>query len=292
MAERLQKFLARAGYGSRRQIEEWVRAGRISVNGRPAELGLSVGAQDRIEIDGSPVAVAVALSNPVPRTILYHKPAGELTTRSDPQGRPTVFDRLPPLKTARWVAVGRLDLNTDGLLLFTTDGELANRLMHPSSEIEREYAVRVLGAVASEALERLQAGVELEDGRAAFTALRDAGGTGVNHWYHVTLKEGRNREVRRLWESQGVKVSRLIRVRFGPIGLPRELRPGRHRELTRPELAALYRAAGLKPPRVSAQRVAGAKAAIARKGTSTRMPRSGKTRGRNGHGITRKHTEK
>jgi 23S rRNA pseudouridine2605 synthase len=292
MAERLQKILARAGYGSRRQIEEWIRAGRIRVNGSPAELGLSVTAEDAIEIDGHPVALAIAHSQPVPRTLLYHKPAGELTTRADPQGRPTVFDTLPSLKTARWIAVGRLDLNTDGLLLLTTDGELANRLMHPSSEIEREYAVRVLGKVSPEVLERLLQGVELEDGRAAFATLRDAGGTGANHWYHVTLKEGRNREVRRLWESQGVKVSRLMRVRFGPIGLPRELRPGRHRALTRPETVALYRAAGLKPPRVSAQRVAGAKAAIARKGTSTRTPRSGKTRGKDGHGITRKHTEK
>jgi 23S rRNA pseudouridine2605 synthase len=288
MAERLQKFLARAGYGSRRQIEEWIRAGRLRVNERPAELGVSVGAQDRIELDGKAVAVAVALSRPAPRTILYHKPAGELTTRADPQGRPTVFDRLPPLKTARWIAVGRLDFNTDGLLLLTTDGELANRLMHPSSEIEREYAVRVLGTVATETLERLQAGVELDDGRAAFTALRDAGGSGANHWYHVTLKEGRNREVRRLWESQGVKVSRLIRVRFGPIGLPRELRPGRYRELIRSEVVALYRAAGLKAPRVSPQRVAGAKAAIARRRNSAHTPRSGKGRGRDGHGSTRK----
>jgi 23S rRNA pseudouridine2605 synthase len=288
MAERLQKFLARAGYGSRRQIEEWIRAGRIRVNERPAELGVSVGAQDRIELDGKAVAVAVALSRPAPRTILYHKPAGELTTRADPQGRPTVFDRLPPLKTARWIAVGRLDFNTDGLLLLTTDGELANRLMHPSSEIEREYAVRVLGAVSPETLERLLAGVELDDGQAAFGSLRDAGGSGVNHWYHVTLKEGRNREVRRLWESQGVKVSRLIRVRFGPIGLPRELRPGRYRELIRPEVVALYRAAGLKPPRVSPQRVAGAKAAIARRRNTTRTPRSGKVRGRDGHGSTGK----
>jgi 23S rRNA pseudouridine2605 synthase len=261
MAERLQKILARAGYGSRREIEDWIRAGRIRVNGSPAGLGLGVTAEDTIEIDGRPVAVAIALSQPVPRTLLYHKPAGELTTRADPQGRPTVFDRLPPLKTARWIAVGRLDLNTDGLLLLTTDGELANRLMHPSSEIEREYAVRVLGTVSPEVLERLLGGVELEDGRAAFADLRDAGGSGANHWYHVTLKEGRNREVRRLWESQGVKVSRLIRVRFGPIGLPRELRPGRHRPLTRPEIVALYRAAGLTPPRVSPARSTGAQSA-------------------------------
>jgi 23S rRNA pseudouridine2605 synthase len=292
MAERLQKILARAGYGSRRQIEDWIRAGRIRVNGRPAELGLSMTAEDTIEIDGRPVAVAVALSQPVPRTILYHKPVGELTTRADPQGRPTVFDALPPLKTARWIAVGRLDLNTDGLLLLTTDGELANRLMHPSSQIEREYAVRVLGAVSPGVLERLQGGVELEDGSAAFTAIRDAGGSGANHWYHVILKEGRNREVRRLWESQGVTVSRLMRVRFGPIGLPRELRPGRHRALTRPELVALYRAAGLAPPRVSPQRVAGAKAAKARRRNSTSTPRSGKGGGRDSHGSTRKHTEK
>jgi len=279
MAERLQKFLARAGYGSRREIEDWIRAGRISVNGDPAVLGLSVGAQDNIEIDGKPVAVAVALSQPVPRTILYHKPAGELTTRADPQGRPTVFDSLPPLKTARWIAVGRLDLNTDGLLLLTTDGELANRLMHPSSEIEREYAVRVLGAVAPEVIERLLGGVELEDGRAAFSALRDAGGSGANHWYHVTLKEGRNREVRRLWESQGVTVSRLIRVRFGPIGLPRELRPGRHRALTRAETVALYRAAGLKPPRVSAQRATGGKSAAGKRPRDSSPPRRRTKRG-------------
>jgi len=283
MAERLQKILARAGYGSRRQIEDWIRAGRIRVNGSPAELGLSVGAEDSIEIDGRPVAVAVALSQPIPLTILYHKPAGELTTRADPEGRPTVFDRLPPLKTARWIAVGRLDLNTDGLLLFTTDGELANRLMHPSSEIEREYAVRVLGAVSPEVLERLIDGVELEDGRAAFTTLRDAGGSGANHWYHVTLKEGRNREVRRLWESQGVTVSRLMRVRFGPIGLPRELRPGRHRALTRPEIVALYRAAGLTPPRVSAARIAaGGKSASGKRQRASSPPqRRGK------HGETR-----
>jgi 23S rRNA pseudouridine2605 synthase len=279
MSERLQKILARAGYGSRRQIEDWIRAGRISVNGRPAEPGLSVGAEDSIEIDGRPVALAVARSRPVPRTILYHKPAGELTTRADPQGRPTVFDQLPPLKTARWIAVGRLDLNTDGLLLFTTDGELANRLMHPSSGIEREYAVRVLGTVSPGVIERLLGGVELEDGRAAFAALRDAGGSGANHWYHVTLKEGRNREVRRLWESQGVTVSRLIRVRFGPIGLPRELRPGRHRALTRTEVVALYRAAGLTPPRVSAARVTGGKSMPGKRPGVPSAPRKRRGRG-------------
>jgi 23S rRNA pseudouridine2605 synthase len=291
MAERLQKLLARAGYGSRRQIENWIRAGRIHVNGKPAGLGLGVTGTETIAIDGQPVALAVALGQPVPRTLLYHKPAGELTTRADPEGRPTVFDRLPSLKTARWIAVGRLDLNTAGLLLLTTDGELANRLMHPSSEIEREYAVRVLGAVAPEVLEHLRDGVDLDDGRAAFTALEDAGGSGANHWYHATLKEGRNREVRRMWESQGVTVSRLMRVRFGPIGLPRGLRPGRHRALTRPEVVALYRAAGLRPPRAFPPRGADAKSAPARKRNMTSAPQRHKGRRKDGHGNTRKYTE-
>ena len=252
MAERLQKVLARAGYGSRRLIESWIAAGRITVNDRTAELGITVSAEDKIRIDGKPVSVAASIARTIPRTLAYHKPAGELTTRSDPEGRPTVFDHLPRLKTARWIAVGRLDMNTAGLLLFTTDGELANQLMHPSSEIEREYAVRVLGKVDAATLERLRSGIALDDGMAAFTSIRDAGGSGANHWYHVTLKEGRNREVRRLWESQGVQVSRLIRVRFGPLELPRQLRPGRHRALTRQEVVALYRAAGLKPPPAAA----------------------------------------
>lgn len=283
MAERLQKILARAGYGSRRQVEDWIRAGRICVNGRPAELGLGVTATDTIEIDGRTIAVTAALGQPAPLTLLYHKPVGELTTRADPEGRPTVFDRLPPLKTARWIAVGRLDLNTAGLLLFTTDGELANRLMHPSSEIEREYAVRVLGAVSPGVLEHLLGGVELEDGRAAFATLRDAGGSGANHWYHVTLKEGRNREVRRMWESQGVAVSRLIRVRFGPIGLPRQLRPGHHRPLTRPEIVALYRVVGLEPPRASSRRaVTGSSASAGRRQRTPHPPKQ-----RRGHGESR-----
>ena len=282
MAERLQKILARAGYGSRRQIEDWIRGGRISVNGSPAVLGLGVTGADRIEIDGRPVAVAIALGQPIPRTILYHKPVGELTTRADPEGRPTVFDKLPSLKTARWIAVGRLDFNTAGIMLLTTDGELANRLMHPSTEIEREYAVRVLGEVAAPVIERLLGGVELEDGRAAFGSIHDAGGSGANHWYHVTLKEGRNREVRRMWESQGVTVSRLIRVRFGPIGLPRELRPGRHRPLTRAEVMALYRATGLKPPRVSPQRTTGKKSAPGKRGKTPYSPQRRKGRGNTG----------
>jgi 23S rRNA pseudouridine2605 synthase len=256
MAERLQKVLARAGYGSRRQIESWITAGRITVDGTLAELGQSVTGQETIAIDGRPVSVSAAINRITHRTLVYHKPVGELTARSDPEGRPTVFDHLPVMKTGRWISVGRLDLNTAGLLLLTSDGELANRLMHPSYEIEREYAVRVLGKVEAPVFDQLLKGVPLEDGVAAFTSLRDAGGRGANHWYHVTLKEGRNREVRRLWESQGVKVSRLSRVRFGPIGLPRKLRPGRYQELTRQEVDALYHAVDLRPPRIPQQRTA------------------------------------
>jgi 23S rRNA pseudouridine2605 synthase len=257
MADRLQKLLASAGYGSRRQVEEWIRAGRITVNGIPAELGIRVTGKDDIRCDGKPLSVAAALGRTASRTLLYHKPAGELTTRSDPQGRATVFDHLPALKTGRWISVGRLDLNTTGLLLLTTDGELARRLMHPSYEIEREYAVRVLGWVEPRVIERLLTGVTLADGAAAFTSILDAGGQGANHWYHVTLREGRHREVRRMWESQGVKVSRLIRIRYGTIGLPRHLRPGRYREFSAQEVRALYRAVDLEPPRAPHRRPAG-----------------------------------
>lgn len=248
MAERLQKVLAHAGYGSRREIEAWIRAGRIRVNGQPAVPGTCVAATDRIQIDGRPVSPGRSAELP-PRTLIYHKPAGQVTTRSDEAGRETVFDSLPRIRRGRWITVGRLDLNTSGLLLVTTDGELAHRLMHPSWEIEREYAVRVLGEVAEDALAQLRRGVRLEDGVAAFTAIRDAGGTGANHWYHVTLREGRNREVRRLWESLGIRVSRLIRIRYGPVSLPRSLRPGRFRDLAPEERAQLYAAVNLKPPK-------------------------------------------
>ena len=259
MPERLQKILARAGYGSRREIESWIAAGRISVAGEVAQLGLCVSGREQIQIDGRTVALEAAVNRQTQRTLLYHKPAGELTTRSDPEGRPTVFDHLPVIRTGRWISVGRLDLNTAGLLLLTTDGELANRLMHPSYEIDREYAVRVLGQIGAPVFERLLRGVELEDGKAAFASIDDAGGRGANHWYHVILKEGRNREVRRMWESQGVKVSRLIRVRFGPVSLPRRLRPGKYQELVRQEVNALYRSVDLKPPRIPQQRSAGRK---------------------------------
>ncbi|HDP88592.1 MAG TPA: 23S rRNA pseudouridine(2605) synthase RluB [Thioalkalivibrio sp.] len=245
MAERLQKLLARAGYGSRREIERLIEQGQITINGKVATPGDHASETDVIAIRGEPVALS-KVAHFKARVIAYHKPVGEVCTRDDPEGRPTVFDHLPRMQSSRWVAVGRLDINTVGLMLFTNDGELANRLMHPSSEIEREYAVRVLGEVDDAMMKRLLAGVELEDGRAAFETLERAGGEGANTWFRVTLREGRKREVRRLWESQGVTVSRLIRVRYGPIELQRSLKPGRWVDLKPREMRLLYEAAGLK----------------------------------------------
>jgi len=253
LSERLQKVLARAGHGSRRQVEDWIRDGKITVNGKLAELGISVSATDIIKIDGRSVSTATGTST-LSRTLIYHKPAGELITRKDEAGRPTVFDHLPRLAHGRWISVGRLDFNTSGLLLVTTDGELAHRLMHPSWEVEREYAVRVLGEVDDEVLQRLQDGVMLDDGLAGFASILDAGGAGANHWYHVILREGKNREVRRLWESQGLQVSRLIRTRYGPIELPRDVRAGRFRDLTDKELTTLYGLVKLDAPESRPQR--------------------------------------
>ncbi len=245
MSERLQKFLARIGQGSRRQIEDWIRQGRIIINGVPAQLGVSVNGAERIEIDGK--LIQVRAFGQKRRVLAYYKPIGEVTTRSDPEGRPTIFEKLPILRDSRWIAVGRLDLNTQGLLLLTNDGDLANRLMHPSSQIEREYAVRILGEVAPATLRQLQEGVPLEEGIARFDSIREAGGEGANHWYHVILREGRNREVRRLWESQGVAVSRLIRVRYGPISLRRGLHPGRWDELNETQMDELRKTVGALP---------------------------------------------
>ncbi len=244
--EKLQKVLARAGLGSRRELEHWITDKRITVNGVVAKLGDRVLAGPDIRVDGHSLS-AGARHGTRRRVILYSKPEGQVCTMADPEGRPTVFDHLPVLRNARWIVIGRLDFNTQGLLLFTTDGELANKLMHPSGEIEREYAVRVLGKVDADMLARLRAGVQLDDGPAHFDDIRDAGGEGANHWYHVTLKEGRNREVRRLWEAVGVKVSRLIRVRFGPVTLPRMLRPGRWQELDKESMTALIQTVGLAP---------------------------------------------
>lgn len=251
--ERLQKVLATAGVASRRQAEAWIREGRVSVNGAPAELGMKVTVEDRVEVDGRRIHLEKRLDQS-PRVIAYHKPIGLVTTRKDPEGRPTVFDELPAISRGRWIAVGRLDINTSGLLLFTNDGTLADRLMHPSSEISREYACRILGEVTPEIVERLKTGVQLEDGPARFDSIETSGGEGANQWFHVTLREGRNREVRRLWESQGLTVSRLMRVRYGPIRMDRYLSRGRSRSLKPGEMRALYDEAGLPPPFVMPER--------------------------------------
>lgn len=238
MSEKLQKVLARAGLGSRRQLEDWIADSRVAVNGRTAKLGDRVESTDRIFVDGRPVRI-IPEEKFKRRVLIYHKPDGQVCTRFDPEGRETVFEHLPVIRGQRWIAIGRLDLNTSGLLLFTNDGELANRLMHPSYEIEREYAVRILGNVDGAMLNRLQEGVELEDGMARFETITDAGGTGANHWYHVVLREGRNREVRRIWETEDVRVSRLIRIRYGNVTLPRMLPFGKWHELTNRELRDL-----------------------------------------------------
>jgi 23S rRNA pseudouridine2605 synthase len=246
MAERLQKWLANAGLGSRREVERWTAAGRITIDGRTARLGDKVTGDERILLDGRPVPKARHASRP--EVLLYHKPTGEICSRSDPQGRPTVFAGLPRLKTGRWISVGRLDVATSGLLIFTTDGHLADRLMRPSSGLEREYAVRVAGDVAAEAVASLRRGVQLEDGVAHFERIEFAGGEGTNRWYRVVVSEGRNRLVRRLWEAAGLTVSRLIRIRFGAVRLPRDLRRGQTRPLRGRDVALLYRAVGLTPP--------------------------------------------
>jgi 23S rRNA pseudouridine2605 synthase len=226
--ERLQKLLAAAGFGSRREIETWISAGRVSVRGQVAKLGDRASPGDLILLDGKEIKFGAGKTRP--RVILYHKPVGELVTRRDPEGRATVFDKLPKLSPGRWVSIGRLDLNSSGLLLFTDSGELANQLMHPRQEIEREYEVRVQGGLADEAIRRLLAGIELEDGPARFKRiepLKSRKDSGTNRWYRVVLVEGRNREIRRMVEAAGGRVSRLMRVRFGPVSLPLSLAAGR-----------------------------------------------------------------
>ncbi|MBL8446936.1 MAG: pseudouridine synthase [Zoogloeaceae bacterium] len=241
--QRLQKVLAQAGIASRREIEEMVIAGRISVNGLPADLGQKIGPGDRVKVNGK--LIPLRFTQSTPRVLIYHKPEGEIVSRQDPEGRASVFERLPAIRKGRWIAVGRLDFNTSGLLLFTNDGELANRLMHPRYEVDREYAVRLLGQLSDEQIGELTAGIQLEDGVARFDSLTDAGGEGVNHWYRVTLAEGRNREVRRMFESQGFTVSRLIRVRYGPVVMPSKLKRGMWMEMPEGDVCAL---AGLPAP--------------------------------------------
>lgn len=242
--EKLHKALARAGIGSRREMERWIDAGRLEIDGEKATLGDRIFDGQKIKLDGKPVDLAVG--QPV-RCLLYHKPVGEVCSRKDPEGRRTVFDSLPPLKNGRWIVIGRLDFNTSGLLLFTTDGELANALMHPSSMIDREYLVRVMGEVTDEQLAQLKKGVELDDGVARFTDIQEGGGDGINRWFYVVLMEGRNREVRRLWESQGLTVSRLKRVRFGNVFIPSKLKKGQWMELTDKDVAVVYDMANLAP---------------------------------------------
>ncbi len=243
LEERLHKVLAQAGLGSRRALEERISSGQVKVNGDVALLGSSVRSGDRIELDGRSF-IASAQSEPA-RALIYNKPEGELTTREDPEGRPTVFDRLPPIKGARWIAVGRLDINTTGLLLLTTDGDLANALMHPSAEVRREYVCRIHGEVSDDIVEQLRRGVQLEDGPAKFDEIEGIGASDSHAWFRVVLSEGRNREVRRLWEAVGFQVSRLKRIRYGSVELPRLLRRSHFEELPAERVNALRTELGL-----------------------------------------------
>jgi len=279
--------MAAAGLGSRRGLEKLIADGQVRVNGEPAELGRTVNEGDTITFDEKTWRV---VSEPVlHRTLIYNKPEGEVTSRSDPEGRPTVFDRLPKVKNGRWVAIGRLDMNTTGLLLLTTDGELAHAMMHPSSNVDREYACRIRGKATDEQIQRLKEGVELNDGPASFSDIQEAGGTGENHWYHVTIMEGRNREVRRLWESQGLTVSRLKRVRYGAAFLPKRLRMGQWSEISPKDhevlrgdigLAAAPTGLSLQAPHGSARRQADrrAKPDARRKTPARRLPRNQRER--------------
>lgn len=242
--EKLQKVIARSGHASRREVEKWIAAGRLKVDKQVATPGTRVSETNRIYLDDQ--ELFIAWRKPRQRVLLYNKPPGEICSRNDPDHPNTIFDHLPALKVGRWISVGRLDINTTGLILLTNDGELANRLMHPSGEVEREYAVRILGEVTDGDIEQLKSGILLEDGMAKFDHIRYVGGQGANHWYHVTLKEGRNREVRRMWEALGITVSRLTRVRFGDIELPRGQKPGRWEELEENDLLLLYRSVGLR----------------------------------------------
>ncbi len=243
---KLHKVLADAGIGSRREMEELILAGRVSVNGTPAHIGQRISHTDQVKVNGKPIRFRV--QPPPVRVLAYHKPAGEIVTKSDPQHRVTVFKKLPSVKFGRWITVGRLDVNTEGLLLFTTSGELANRLMHPRNEVEREYAVRVLGELEDEQLEQLRTGIDLGDGQppAQFDQIEPAGGEGANRWYKVVIREGRNREVRRMFEAVGRTVSRLIRIRYGLVALPSSLRRGQSADLNEASVAALMASVGLK----------------------------------------------
>jgi 23S rRNA pseudouridine2605 synthase len=261
-APKLHKVLAEAGLGSRRDMEELIIAGRVSVNGEPAHIGQRILPTDQVRINGKLIQRKV--SKRPPRVLIYHKPAGEIVSHNDPEGRPSVFDRLPNMKAAKWLAVGRLDFNTEGLLLFTTSGDLANRLMHPRYNIEREYAVRTLGELEEGMRQKLLSGVELEDGLAQFSKIVDGGGEGINRWYRVIIGEGRNREVRRMFESVGLTVSRLIRTRYGAMTLPRGLKRGRWEELDENAVRDLLNLSGLE--KIAGQQQSGNKGRAERQG--------------------------
>jgi 23S rRNA pseudouridine2605 synthase len=249
--QKIHKVLAQAGLGSRREMEELIRAGKVKVNGAVAQVGMRVQPGDVIRV--AKRQVTVRDSAKLPRIILYHKPEGEIVSHDDPRGRPSVFDRLPPMRRGKWLAVGRLDYNTCGLLIFTTSGELANRLMHPRYEVEREYAVRIVGKLTEEKARQLTRGVRLEDGMARFEILEERGGRGVNNWYRVVLREGRNRIVRRMFDAVGYRVSRLMRVRFGSVSLPFGLRRGTWRELDEEQTGAMLAwSLGLVAPAIEA----------------------------------------
>jgi 23S rRNA pseudouridine2605 synthase len=243
--ERIQKVLARGGLASRREIERWITEGRLKINGVLVKQGAHLKLGDYLQLNDRVVNWEKFERQPT-RVLIYHKPTGEIVSRNDPQGRPTIFANLPKLDTSRWISVGRLDVNTSGLLLVTNNGELANKLMHPSTEVEREYAVRILGEVPDDKIELLKQGVQLEDGLAKFDQIYFMGGEGANKWYHVVVSEGRNRLVRRLWEAQNVVVSRLMRVRYGPVVLSDGLRTGKCYELDKKELDLLFEFAGLE----------------------------------------------
>ena len=249
--QRLHKVLASCGFGSRRAMEEMILAGRITVNREPADVGQKVSPGDEVRINGE--LVKVRFAEPRARILMYHKPAGEIVTRDDPEGRPTVFGRLPNIGNGKWIAIGRLDFNTEGLLLFTNSGELANKMMHPRYEVEREYAVRVMGLLTPEQERSLTTGIELDDGLGRVEKLSDGGGEGANHWYHIVIKEGRNREVRRLFEALGLTVSRLIRTRYGTIAMPSQVKRGQTLELTPDEVGAVLAAAGMRATVSAAQ---------------------------------------
>jgi len=250
--QKLQKALAQAGLGSRREIEDWIRAGRVTINGVAAHVGARVGVNDSIQIDGRPAGARP--EGRAARILIYHKPEGEIVSRNDPDGRPSVFDRLPAVKGGKWLAVGRLDFNTGGLLVLTTSGELANRMMHPRYELEREYAVRIRGRISPPDMERLTRGIRLEDGPARLESIEEQGGEGANRWYRIVVREGRNRIVRRLFAALSLTVSRLMRTRFGPVELPPRLTRGSYVELQPGEVRRLFAAVGAAQSEVQIHR--------------------------------------